>query len=206
MESPDVLLLGRAEPSLYDCHRPAAGPKQRNLAEPGRGYLQDLHLSRQRLPPGVAYAQTRNGRAPRLPGTRTRSVVASQATQRRDAAAVARHERHRVTVRRVRCGPDGEKPDRLCALQGRDERALLAAGFRAACIFRPASCSEFGLFRCEGNVRPRVHLYACNERVAAVLGAEDRCLTLSHIEPVLAQTIDDVWLMGDENGVGAGLR
>jgi hypothetical protein len=144
--------------------------------------------------------------APRLPGRRTRSVVASQATRRRDAAAVTRHERHRVTVRCVGCGPDGEKPDRLCALQGRDERAHFAAAFRAVCIFRPASCSEFGLFRCEGNARPRVHLYACDERVAAILGTEDRCLTLSHIEPVLAETIDDVWLMGDENGVGAGLR
>jgi hypothetical protein len=143
--------------------------------------------------------------APRLPRTRTRSVVASQATQRRDAAAVARHDRHRVTVRCVRCGPDGEKPDRLCALRARRE-STSRRGFRAVCIFRPASRSEFGLFRCEGDARPRVHLYACDERVAAIFGTEDRCLTLSHIEPVLAQTIDDVWLMGDENGVGAGLR
>jgi hypothetical protein len=86
------------------------------------------------------------------------------------------------------------------------EARLIKTGDRSILKRGSIPCSEFGLFRCEGDARPRVHLYACNERVAAILGTEDRCLTLSHIEPVLAQTIDDVRLMGDENGVGAGLR
>jgi hypothetical protein len=65
---------------------------------------------------------------------------------------------------------------------------------------------KIGLPHREGDVGPFVHLHARNELVRAVLRAEDRGLAFLHVEPILSEPIDDVWLVRDENGVGAGLR
>src|SRR5215831_12675042 len=41
-------------------------------------------------------------------------------------------------------------------------------------------------------LRPVLHLHARHEPILAVLGLENRCFAFLHIEPVLAQSIDDV--------------
>ena len=47
----------------------------------------------------------------------------------------------------------------------------------------------------DGNeLRPVLHLHARHEPILAVLGLENRCFAFLHIEPVLAQGIDDVGL------------
>src|SRR5262249_37160702 len=56
----------------------------------------------------------------------------------------------------------------------------------------------------DGNeLRPVLHLHARHEPILAVLGLENRCFAFLHIEPVLAQGIDDVGLVRDEEGVFA---
>src|SRR5215471_3717998 len=52
-------------------------------------------------------------------------------------------------------------------------------------------------------LRPVLHLHALHEPILAVLGLENRCFAFLHIEPVLAQGIDDVGLVRDEEGVFA---
>ena len=56
------------------------------------------------------------------------------------------------------------------------------------------------------DVRPLFHLHAGDELVATVIGPEDRGLALFDVEPVLAERIDDVRLVRNENRVGAGTR
>src|SRR5689334_18094784 len=58
--------------------------------------------------------------------------------------------------------------------------------------------------RCDA--RPFFHLHSGYELVAAVVRAEDGGLALFDVEPVLAERIDDVRLVRDENRVGAGPR
>src|SRR6516162_9264806 len=65
---------------------------------------------------------------------------------------------------------------------------------------------ETGLLRRHRDAGPFVHLHPGQELVAAVLRAEDRSLAFFHVEPILAERIDDVRLVRDENGVGAWLR
>ena len=56
----------------------------------------------------------------------------------------------------------------------------------------------------DGNeLRPVLHLHARHEPILAVLGLENRGFAFLHIEPVLAQGIDDVGLVRDEEGVFA---
>src|SRR6516165_1981979 len=56
----------------------------------------------------------------------------------------------------------------------------------------------------DGNeLRPVLHLHARHEPILAVLGIENRCFAFLHIEPVLAQRIDDVGLVRDEEGIFA---
>ena len=51
----------------------------------------------------------------------------------------------------------------------------------------------------DGNeLRPVLHLHARNKPILAILGLENRCFAFLHIEPVLAQGIDDVWFVRDE--------
>src|ERR1700759_914296 len=52
---------------------------------------------------------------------------------------------------------------------------------------------------------PFIHLHPCDQMIAAVLGTEDRGFAFFHLEPVLAERIQDVRLVGDDDGVGAGL-
>src|SRR5499433_4578513 len=61
------------------------------------------------------------------------------------------------------------------------------------------------LLRRSRDAGPFVHLHADNERVTSVLRAEDRSLALLHVEPVLAERVDDVRLVRDEDGIGAGI-
>ena len=62
------------------------------------------------------------------------------------------------------------------------------------------------LLRRRRDAGPFFHLHPGDELVAAVLRAEDRGLAFLHVEPVLAERIDDVGLVRDQNGVGPGLR
>src|SRR5262249_61295707 len=56
----------------------------------------------------------------------------------------------------------------------------------------------------DGNeLRPVLHLHTRHEPILAVLRLENRCFAFLHIEPVLAQGIDDVGLVRDEEGVFA---
>src|SRR5437868_574854 len=56
------------------------------------------------------------------------------------------------------------------------------------------------------DTRPFFHLQSGNKLVTAILGAEQRCLALFDVKPVLAERVDDVRLVRDENGVGAWHR
>src|SRR5262245_17101369 len=58
--------------------------------------------------------------------------------------------------------------------------------------------------RCD--VRPFLHLHSGDDLVGTVLGAEQRGLALFDIEPLLAERIDNVRLMRNENRVGARRR
>src|SRR5262245_34210561 len=58
--------------------------------------------------------------------------------------------------------------------------------------------------RCD--TRPFLHLYSGDELVGTVLGAEQRGLALLDIEPLLAERVDNVWLMRNEDRVGARRR
>src|SRR5215471_5242143 len=58
--------------------------------------------------------------------------------------------------------------------------------------------------RCR-NPRPVRHLKSYDQDVLAVFGSENRRFALLHIKPILAQRIEDVRLVGNENGVGARL-
>jgi hypothetical protein len=47
---------------------------------------------------------------------------------------------------------------------------------------------------------------AAGQQVLAVLGTEDRGFALLDLEPILAERVDDVRLVGDQNRVGAAFR
>src|SRR5215469_10072268 len=51
------------------------------------------------------------------------------------------------------------------------------------------------------DTRPFVHLYARYKRVAPILRPKDRSLAFFHVEPVLTERGDNVWVMRDEDGV-----
>src|ERR1700730_5220596 len=56
----------------------------------------------------------------------------------------------------------------------------------------------------DGNeLGPVLHLHASHKPILAVLGLENRCFAFLHIEPVLAQGIDDVGFVRDEESVFA---
>src|SRR5215467_16357516 len=63
-----------------------------------------------------------------------------------------------------------------------------------------------GLLCCRCDVRPFLHLHSGDELVATVLGTEERGLSLFDVEPVLAERIDDVRLVRNEDRVGARRR
>jgi hypothetical protein len=48
-----------------------------------------------------------------------------------------------------------------------------------------------------------LHLHARHELILAVPGLENRRFAFFHIEPILAQGVDDVGLVRDEEGVFA---
>src|SRR5712671_7459902 len=50
---------------------------------------------------------------------------------------------------------------------------------------------------------PILHLYASDQDVFAVLGTENRRLAFLHVDPILAEGVEDVRLVGDQKGVGA---
>src|SRR5215470_3378491 len=58
--------------------------------------------------------------------------------------------------------------------------------------------------RCD--VRPFLHLHSGDELVGTVLGAEQRGLAFFGVKPLLAKRVDNVWLMRNENRVGARRR
>src|SRR5690242_4890798 len=58
--------------------------------------------------------------------------------------------------------------------------------------------------RCD--VRPFLHLHSGDDLVGTVRGAKQRGLALFDIEPLLSERVDNVWLMRNENGVGARRR
>src|SRR6516164_562220 len=83
----------------------------------------------------------------------------------------------------------------------RRRTAARAAGrFPATRRGDPASLRR----RCQD--RPVFHLHSRDEPVATVLGAEDRGFALFDLEPILAERIDDVRLVRNENRVGARSR
>jgi hypothetical protein len=53
--------------------------------------------------------------------------------------------------------------------------------------------------------RPVLHLHACHEPILAVLGLENRRFAFLHIEPLPAESINDVRLVCDEEGIFAQL-
>src|SRR5262249_23680431 len=63
-----------------------------------------------------------------------------------------------------------------------------------------------GLLRRRRDTGPFVHLHPGNELVAAVLRAEQRSLAFLHVEPILAERIDDLRLVRDASGDAARLR
>src|SRR5262252_8862765 len=80
-------------------------------------------------------------------------------------------------------------------------------GIGALTGFLSMRASTIGrLFRGGGDARPIGHLHAGDQHVFPVLGTEDRGLAFLHLKPVLAERVDDVRLMADEDRVGAGLR
>ena len=60
--------------------------------------------------------------------------------------------------------------------------------------------------RRRSDTRPFVHLHAGDQLVAAIRRAEDRSLTLLHVEPVLAERLDNVRLVRDEYRIGVSRR
>src|SRR5262245_23780083 len=52
-------------------------------------------------------------------------------------------------------------------------------------------------------LRPVLHLQPRHKPILAILGLKNRCFALLHIEPVLAQGIDDVGLVRNEESVFA---
>src|SRR6185295_10423039 len=57
------------------------------------------------------------------------------------------------------------------------------------------------LFARARHLRPILHLQAGDQPVGPTLGPEDRRLAFLDIEPILAERIDDVGLVGDEDVV-----
>src|SRR5262249_23728864 len=55
--------------------------------------------------------------------------------------------------------------------------------------------------RIDGELRPVLHLHPRHEPVFAALWLEDRGLALLDVEPVLAQGVDDIGLVGDKDVV-----
>src|SRR5215813_11580422 len=108
---------------------------------------------------------------------------------------------------RVGLRPPDRRTPRGCA--GRNA-STLGTTFRARRL-APAGLARRGLgpaplLRRSRDAGPFVHLHADNERVTSVLRAEDRSLALLHVEPVLAERVDDVRLVRDEDGIAARLR
>src|SRR5262249_59149636 len=60
--------------------------------------------------------------------------------------------------------------------------------------------------RHRGDVGPFFHLHASDELVGTALGAEEGGLALFDVKPILAESIDNVRLVRNQNRVGAGRR
>jgi hypothetical protein len=61
-------------------------------------------------------------------------------------------------------------------------------------------------FGSRGDTGPFIHLNARQQLIGAIVRSKDRGLALFYVEPVLAQRGNDVWIVRDENSVGARLR
>src|SRR5689334_1707748 len=82
-----------------------------------------------------------------------------------------------------------------------DTAAPKAAVTRFAC-----SQAHLPSLRRRCDTRPFLHLHSGDELVGTLLGAEQRGLALFDIEPLLPERVDNVWLMRNENRVGARRR
>src|ERR1700731_3490413 len=109
----------------------------------------------------------------------------------RAPSTTSNSEQLRVSISRPRCA--------------QQRTSGYGSGIGRADLARNESATIDGLFR-DGNARPGGHLNARGQKVLAVLGTEDRRVALLHLEPSLAERVDDVRLVRDRNRVGAALR
>jgi hypothetical protein len=100
-------------------------------------------------------------------------------------------EQLRVSISRPRCA--------------QQRTSGYGSGIGRVDLARNESAAIDGLFR-DGNARPGGNLNARGQKVRAVLGTERRRVALLHLEPSLAERVDDVRLVRDRNHVGAALR
>jgi hypothetical protein len=87
----------------------------------------------------------------------------------------------------------------------RERISRQGSGIPSGPLAHNKSAAIDGLFR-DGNARPGGHLNAGDQKVLAVLGTEDRRVTLLHLEPSLAERVDDVRLIRNQNYAGAVFR
>src|SRR5262249_11380548 len=59
---------------------------------------------------------------------------------------------------------------------------------------------------CLRELAPLVGLHARDQFISAAAGLEHRRLTFAHVEPVLAEGIENIGLVGDDDDIGAGGR
>src|SRR5512144_2267478 len=86
-----------------------------------------------------------------------------------------------------------ERASRCCVVQPRQTRPAYSQAHRPS-------------LRRRGDMRPFFHLHAGDELVATALGAEEGGLAFFDVKPILAESIDDVRLVRNENRVGARRR
>src|SRR4029077_9342266 len=60
-------------------------------------------------------------------------------------------------------------------------------------------------FGSRGDTGPFIHLNARQQLITAIVRSKDRGLALFYVEPIFAQRGNDVWIVRDENSVGARL-
>src|SRR6476469_2522498 len=78
-------------------------------------------------------------------------------------------------------------------------------GSRSWCLVRTLGALPSLLCR-RRDPRPFIHLHPRHEFIAPVSGAEERGLAFPDIEPILAERIDDIRLVRDQDRVRAWLR
>src|SRR5262245_65204770 len=88
-----------------------------------------------------------------------------------------------------------------------------APSLRALKVWRAAPLLALAAWRCRrlvlgggGEPRPIRHLQASQGLAAAAVRLEDRRLAFLHLEPILAEGVENVRLVGDDHDVGSGGR